>query len=58
MVAFYFLFALFYFTLFGGQCWVFIAPQAFSLVVASGGSSLVVVGGLLIAVASLVEHGL
>ena len=38
--------------------WVFIAAQAFSLVAASGGHCLVVVRGLLIAVASLVAvHG-
>ena len=41
------------------RCWVFIAMQAFSLVAASGGSSLVVVRGLLTAVASLdAEHRL
>ena len=40
-------------------CWVFIAEQAFSLVVASGDHSIVVVNGLLIAVSSLVmEHRL
>ena len=40
-----------------GLGWVFISDQAFPLVSASGGYSLVVVGRLLIAVASLVmEH--
>ena len=40
-------------------CWVFIAVLRFSLVVASGGDSLVTIRGLLIAVASLVaEHRL
>ena len=37
-------------------CCVFIAAHRLSLVVASGGSSLVLVQGLLIAVASLVGH--
>jgi len=38
-------------------CWVFIIAQGLSLVAATGGYSLVVVHGLLIAVASLVlEH--
>ena len=40
-------------------CWVFITVCGLSLVVAGGGSSLVVVHGLLVAVASqVVEHGL
>ena len=40
-------------------CWIFIAAEAFSVVMESGGCSLVVVLGLLLAVASLVgEHGL
>ena len=40
-------------------CWVFLAAHGLSLVVESRGCSLVVVRGLLIAVASLVaEHGL
>ena len=40
-------------------CWVFIAVHRLSLVVASGGYSLVVAFGPLVAVASLVtEHGL
>ena len=40
-------------------CWVFFAAHRLSLVAASGGCSLVVVCGSLIAVASLVaEHGL
>ena len=39
-------------------CWVFVAVRAFSLVVASRGYSLVTVCGLLIVVASLVDHGL
>ena len=39
--------------------WVLVAAHGFSLVVASGGSSLAAVHGLLTAVASLVaEHGL
>ena len=39
-------------------CWIFIAAEAFSVVMESGGCSLVVVLGLL-TVASLVgEHGL
>ena len=39
-------------------CWVFVAARAFSLVAASRDYSLVVLGGLLIAVASLVlKHG-
>ena len=37
-------------------CWVFIATLRFSLVVESGGYSLVTVRGLLIAVASLVAE--
>ena len=37
-------------------CWVFTAAYRLSLVVASGGSSLVLVQGLLIALASLVGH--
>ena len=40
-------------------CWVFFVAHRLSLIVVSGGYSLIVVGGLLIAVASLiVEHGL
>ena len=40
-------------------CWVFIAISRLSLVAANGSySSFVAVSGLLIAVASLVEHGL
>ena len=40
-------------------CWVFIAISGLSLVAANGSySSFVAVSGLLIAVASLVEHGL
>ena len=40
-------------------CWVFVAVRGLSLVAASWGHFLVVVLGLLIAVASLVaEHGL
>ena len=40
-------------------CWIFIAAEAFSVVMETGGCSLVVVLGLLLAVASLVgEHGL
>lgn len=38
--------------------WVFIAACGLSLVVESGGYSLVAAYGLLIAVASVVEHGL
>ena len=42
-----------------GLWWVYTAAWAFSLVVASGGYSLVAVHGLFIAVTSLaVEHGL
>ena len=42
-----------------GPYWIFTAVWAFSLVVASGGYSLVAVHGLFIAVTSLaVEHGL
>ena len=39
-------------------CWVFVAVHGLSLVVASRGYSLAAVCGLLIVVASLVEHGL
>ena len=39
-------------------CWVFVAVCRLSLVVGSGGYSLVVLHGLLMAVASLVNHGL
>ena len=39
-------------------CWVFIAEQAFSPAVVSGGYSLVVLCGMLIVVASLVENRL
>ena len=43
----------------GGVCWVFVDEHRLSLVVASGGYSLVSVRGLLITVASLVvEHRL
>ena len=38
--------------------WVFIARHRLSLVAESGGSSLVAVHGLLLVVASAVEHGL
>ena len=45
--------------LFFWLCWVFVAARGFSLVTTSRGSSLVVVCGPLIALASLVaEHGL
>ena len=50
----YFLYNFIYFWL----CWVFVAVQAFPLVAASGGYSLIVVHGLLIAMASVfAEHG-
>ena len=40
-------------------CWVLFVAHRLSLIVVSGGYSLIVVGGLLIAVACLVvEHGL
>jgi len=39
-------------------CRIFIAAHGLSLIVASGGCSPVAVLGLLIAVASLVEHGI
>lgn len=40
-------------------CWIFVVAQAFSLVVISGGYSLVLASGLHIVVASLVaDHGL
>ena len=39
-------------------CWIFVATHRLSLVVASRGYSLVVVCRLLIAVASVAEHGL
>ena len=58
MVVFFSFFKKYLFVYFS-LCWVFIAAQAFSLVVASGDHSLVVVNGLLIAVSSLVmEHRL
>ena len=47
------------FNIYSWLCWVFIAVLRFSLVVASGGYSLVAVCGFLSAVASLVaEHRL
>ena len=50
----YFLYNFIYFWL----CWVFVDVQAFPLVAASGGYSLIVVHGLLIAMASVfAEHG-
>ena len=56
MVAFYFLFVLIYFIL--GAVLGLHCSTKFSLIVASGGCTLVVVGRLLIEVASLiVEHG-
>ena len=39
-------------------CWIFVAAEAFSVVMESGGCSLVVVRELLLAMACLVEHGL
>ena len=39
-------------------CWVFIAARVFSLVVASGGYSLVAMRELLIAMTSIVQHRL
>ena len=39
-------------------CWVFVAACRLSLVLESGAYSLVTIHGLLIAVASLVEHRL
>ena len=39
-------------------CWVFATIRRPSLVAASGGYTLVAVVGLLVAVSSLVEHGL
>ena len=56
---FFFLKDFIFIYLFIWLCWVIIAARGLSLVVASGGYSFVVVGGLLITVASLVaEHGL
>ena len=44
---------------FSWLCWVFVAARRLSLVMASGGRSVVTVLGLLIAATSLVlEHGL
>ena len=40
------------------MCWVFDAVLRFSLVAVTGGYFLAVVLGLLIAMASLLEHGL
>ena len=39
-------------------CWIFVAAHRLSLVVVSRCCSVVAMSGLLIAVASLVEHGL
>ena len=53
----FFFFGQFYLFIYFWLCCVFIAAQAFSLAVGSAGYSLVAVCGLLIAVASFVEHG-
>ena len=52
------IFSFFPFFFFFGLLWVFLAVHGFSLVTASGGYSLIVVHGLLIAVPSLAtKHG-
>ena len=59
-VSFFLINASYLFNLFiSWLCWVFVATHGFSLAVASGGSFLAAVRGLLTAAASLVaEHGL
>ena len=54
--SYYFFFIKFIYLFYFWLCWVFIAVHGFSLVVASGGYSLVVMPGLLIVLASLVAE--